>query len=113
MTPEPARQILKVGAFPAAKITGNLVDSRRGPALSIYGEGPMSVEDNRFQAVDILGDFDDASFATVDQYVGKALVVDGKVLIVVDAVPVLDGRAPPECVSGCHRADLIRRQLLV
>jgi hypothetical protein len=71
---EPDRQISTLGLVPAAKLSGNLIESRRGPALSIYGQGPMTIEDNRFQATDILGDYADASFATVDQYVGTVFV---------------------------------------
>ena len=76
-TPDPAaanRSIAELGIMPAAKITGNLVDSRRGPALSIFGQGPMMIEGNRFQAIDVLSDLSDLTFSTVDQYVGTVFV---------------------------------------
>jgi hypothetical protein len=70
----PEIRVAEVGILPAARIAGNHVDSRRGPALYIRGQGPMTIEGNRFQAIDILGDFSDFTFATVDQYVGTVFV---------------------------------------
>lgn len=75
--PDPAddaREVAELGIRPAAKVTDNLIDSRRGPALYIRGQGPMTVADNRFQATDILGDFSDFTMATVDQYVGTVFI---------------------------------------
>jgi hypothetical protein len=76
--PDPAGQgqveVAELDILPAARIADNLVESRRGPALYIRGQGPMTIEGNRFQATDILGDFTDFTVATVDQYVGTVFV---------------------------------------
>lgn len=75
--PDPAgaeRRIAELGILPAARIADNLVESPRGPALYIRGQGPMTIDGNRFQASDILGDFSDFTFATVDQYVGTVFL---------------------------------------
>jgi len=69
-----AREVAKLGTLSAARVADNHVESRRGPALYIRGQGPMTVEGNRFQATDILGDFSDFTFATVDQYVGSVFI---------------------------------------
>ncbi len=68
------REVAELGILSAARIADNHVESRRGPALYIRGQGPMTVEGNRFQAADILGDFSDFTVATVDQYVGSVFV---------------------------------------
>jgi len=75
--PDPAGadlEVAELGILPAARIADNRVESPRGPALYIRGQGPMTVEGNRFQATDILGDFSDSTFATADQYVGTVFV---------------------------------------
>lgn len=68
------RLVAELGILPAARIADNLVEARRGPALYIRGMGPMTVEGNRFQATDILGDFTDDTFATLDQYIGTVFL---------------------------------------
>jgi hypothetical protein len=70
----PESEVAVVDVLPAARIADNVVDSPRGPALYIRGQGPMSVEGNRFQAVDVLGDFGDETFGTADQYVGTVFL---------------------------------------
>lgn len=73
-TQDDEREVAELGILSAARISDNHVESRRGPALYIRGQGPMTVEGNRFQATDILGDFSDFTFATVDQYVGTVFI---------------------------------------
>jgi hypothetical protein len=77
LVPDPAaagREVVELGILPAARVADNLVESRRGPALYIRGQGPMTIEGNRFQAIDILGNFADFTFATIDQYIGTVFV---------------------------------------
>src|SRR5690606_39806 len=49
----------RVSPIPAARIDGNTVESRRGPALLIRGMGPMMIRNNRLAALDILADLTD------------------------------------------------------
>ena len=74
--PDPDQKVRELGILPAAHVVDNLVESPRGPALYICGQGPMTVEGNRFQATDILGDFSDVSFETLDQYVGTVFLLN-------------------------------------
>jgi hypothetical protein len=69
-------QVAVVDILPAARIADNFVESPRGPALYVRGQGPMVVAGNRFQAVDILGDLTDGTFGTVDQYIGTVFLMN-------------------------------------
>jgi hypothetical protein len=71
---QPERQVADVDVLPAARIDGNLLEARRGHALWIRGEGPMVVEGNRFEAMDVLGDRRDTGFSTIDQFVGTVFL---------------------------------------
>jgi hypothetical protein len=72
--PDSPRSVVEVDVLPAARIAGNHVQSRRGPALHVRGQGAMAVEENRFEAFDVLGDLRDTSFATLDQFVGTVFL---------------------------------------
>ncbi len=71
---DPTRFVRDLEVMPAARIADNLVESRRGPALYIRGQGPMTIEGNRFEANDILGDLRDHTTATFDQFIGTVFV---------------------------------------
>ncbi len=71
---QPERNVADVDVLPAARIDGNFLEARRGHALWIRGQGPMVIEGNRFEAMDVLGDRRDTGFSTIDQFVGTVFV---------------------------------------
>jgi len=70
------RQFIMSAILPAARIADNFVDQTRGPALYIAGVGPMTIDGNRFQAVDILGDLSDETNFTIDQFIGTVFIAN-------------------------------------
>lgn len=66
----------RVSPIPAARIDGNTVESRRGPALLIRGMGPMMIRNNRLAALDILADLTDNVTDAVEAYVGAVFILN-------------------------------------
>ena len=66
----------RVSAVAAVRIDGNVVESRRGPALWIAGMGAMQIRDNRLAAIDILADLQDEITDAADAYVGSVYLMN-------------------------------------
>lgn len=66
----------RLSPVPAVRIDGNVVESRRGPALWIAGMGSMQVRDNRLAAIDILADLSDEITDAADAYVGSVYLMN-------------------------------------
>jgi hypothetical protein len=71
-----ARNVAEVDVLPAAAISGNRIEARRGQALWIRGMGRMSVTDNQLHAADVLADLFDKTVDTLDQYVGTVFLLN-------------------------------------
>lgn len=70
------RRAAEVDVLPAALISDNWAEARRGQALWVRGMGRMAVLDNQLHAADILADLSDDTVDTVDQYVGTVFILN-------------------------------------
>ncbi|MFN4089339.1 MAG: DUF6519 domain-containing protein [Alphaproteobacteria bacterium] len=75
-TDRPRGAGFRLGALPAARIDGNTVEARRGPALWIRGMGPMAVRGNHLSAMDVLADLGDDVEDGIDAYVGGVFLLN-------------------------------------
>jgi hypothetical protein len=70
------RRVAEIDVLPAALISDNRIEARRGQAIWVRGMGRMAVVDNQLHAADILADLFDKTVDTIDQYVGSVFLMN-------------------------------------